>query len=127
MPDTIHQKKVLFVDDDDPLRNAMATMAQKAGYGVFHATNGQDGITTALTEHPDIIVLDILMPRMDGREALRELRSRKETMNIPVILLTGVTDLAYVAETTTYDHVDYLIKTDVSLSDIIKKIRERLS
>jgi len=127
MSDIISQKKVLFVDDDDPLRNAMANMAQKAGYDVLHAKDGQEGITVALTKHPDIIVLDILMPRMDGREALRGLRSQRETAHIPVILLTGVTDLAYVADTTTYDHVDYLIKTDVSLSDIIKKISERLS
>jgi len=127
MPNEHTPKTILVIDDDDALRTAMVATIEKAGYTVIQATNGQDGITTALAERPDLILLDILMPRMDGRETLRELRSREETSDIPVILLTSVSDLSYVAEITTHEHVDYLIKTDVSLADIVKKIGERLT
>jgi DNA-binding response OmpR family regulator len=120
-------KSILIIDDDEALRVAMVSAVEKAGYAVVQAANGQDGIALALAERPDLIVLDILMPKMDGRETLREIRSREETSDIPVILLTSVSDLSYVAETTTYENVDYLVKTDVSLADIVAKITDRVN
>jgi DNA-binding response OmpR family regulator len=120
-------KSILIIDDDEALRVAMVSAVEKAGYAVVQAANGQDGIAVALAERPDLIVLDILMPKMDGRETLREIRSREETSDIPVILLTSVSDLSYVAETTTYENVDYLVKTDVSLADIVAKITDRVN
>ncbi|NTV22214.1 MAG: response regulator [Candidatus Yonathbacteria bacterium] len=121
------KKIILTADDEDSLRRVMHAALSHAGYDVIEAKNGQEAVTSAREHHPDLILLDIMMPVMDGREALRILRETEETTHIPVILLTNISDMDYVAEVTAYPHVDYLVKADMSITDVVKKIDERLT
>ena len=73
MPTKI-DKKILIVEDETPLRNAVSDILTFEGFGVLQAKNGQEGLDIALAEHPDLIVLDIMMPVMDGMASLRKIR-----------------------------------------------------
>jgi CheY-like chemotaxis protein len=83
-------RRVLVIDDDDDIRMLVRLSLQRVGgMEVIEATNGRDGLALALAERPDAILLDVMMPEMDGPTTLRELRRVPETASIPVVLLTA--------------------------------------
>jgi CheY-like chemotaxis protein len=83
-------KKVLIVDDEKDTLLTLGKRLTASGYSVITATNGTDAIALAKSQHPDIIILDILMPEMDGGEVVAELKEHPSTRSIPVILLTAI-------------------------------------
>jgi CheY-like chemotaxis protein len=83
-------KKVLIVDDEKDTLWMLGKRLTTGGYSVITATNGKDAIALAKSQHPDIIILDILMPEMDGGEVVAELKEHPSTRSIPVILLTAI-------------------------------------
>jgi CheY-like chemotaxis protein len=83
-------KKVLIVDDEKDTLLMLGKRLTAGGYSVITATNGKDAIALAKSQHPDIIILDILMPEMDGGEVVAELKEHPSTRSIPVILLTAI-------------------------------------
>ena len=83
-------KKVLIVDDEEDYLKMLGERITFAGYSVITATNGYDAITLAKSQRPDIIILDIMMPGMDGGQVAAELKVDSSTRNIPVILLTAM-------------------------------------
>jgi len=134
MADEIEDKKKILVieeiEDDASLRDALRDKLIHEGFSVLAEKNGEEGLATALREHPNLILLDILMPGMDGITMMKKLRQADEWgKNVPVILLTNlspddekinkvITDL-----TPTY----YLVKSDWSINNLVEKIRESLS
>ncbi|MBI2940705.1 MAG: response regulator [Chloroflexi bacterium] len=85
-----HKKKVLVVDDDQQLLDLLATVFQQAGYAVLMATGGREAIHQAVLGQPDVIVLDIGMPEMDGWEVAEHLLSHNQTAATPIIFLTAL-------------------------------------
>src|SRR6516165_741179 len=81
--------KVLLVDDDPLIHRLYRTHIERAGYQMLSAFTGTGAIETALNEHPQIIVMDIMMPQMDGLSAIREIRQDDATKGIPVIVMTA--------------------------------------
>lgn len=109
---------ILIVDDEQVFRNAMTVALSKEGYQIETAANGQRALEILKTQTPDLILLDLNMPQMDGTQFLYTLRNDLK-LEIPCIVLTNL------SEGPTQGHVqDYLIKSNVSLSDIIAKVRE---
>jgi CheY-like chemotaxis protein len=86
------RKKILVIDDEEHVREVVRTRLVKTGYDVVTAPNGKDGIAVALHERPDLILMDVMMPVMDGFEAAKHFRSRVETASIPLVLLTAKDD-----------------------------------
>ena len=80
--------RLLLVDDDEAIRSNLAPFLERAGFDVTVAVDGEDALTHIAAERPDVIVLDVMMPRLDGREVLRRLRARQDFT--PVVLLTQV-------------------------------------
>lgn len=99
------KKKVLLVDDDPDFVEAVKVIVENGGYEVRVAYDGQEGLEAVAEERPDIIVLDVMMPVMNGHEACAKLKGDKETADIPIILLTAVADRV---TTSTYTHRDML-------------------
>ena len=120
------KKKVLIVEDDTSLRKALAEKLLYEGFAVCEAENGVVGLEAALCEHPDIILLDVVMPKMDGLTMLSKLREDSWGKIAQVIMLTNVNDGESVLKSLDQAAFDYLIKSDWKLEDIVKKIRERL-
>lgn len=81
---------ILVIDDDASVRKVATLRLEREGYRVLAAAGGEEGVSLAKAEHPDVVLLDILMPRMDGREVLRRLKADPATHTIPIILLTVI-------------------------------------
>jgi two-component system, cell cycle response regulator DivK len=88
MPD---RKRLLIVEDTADLRDMYEHFLSRQGYAVASAGDGQEAITKALGFKPDLIIMDLMLPVMDGREAIRRLKQNAQTRNIPVIVLTALT------------------------------------
>ncbi|MDJ0762103.1 MAG: response regulator [Myxococcota bacterium] len=84
-------KKILIIDDEKDMRVYLSTLFKKAGYEVADAENGEIGLDVAKRNLPDLITLDVLMPKKSGVRAFRELRTSTETQDTPIIILTGLT------------------------------------
>ena len=122
------QKTVLVVEDEKSLRGAVVDILQLKNFLTIEAKNGREGAEIALSKHPDLILLDIMMPEMDGMATLKKIREDKWGEKVPIIILTNLSAVKgqltddKVANRPTY----YLIKSDWKLSDIIKKIEKIL-
>lgn len=119
--------RVLIVEDERPLAQMLCDKLAREGFDAKMAKDGQEGLAIALDWQPDLILLDLLMPNMDGMTMLRKLRSDPVGKTMRVILLTNLSDTQKVYEAMTYDVRDYLVKTNWDLDDIIKEIRTKLS
>jgi CheY-like chemotaxis protein len=86
-------KKILIIDDENDMRVYLGTLFRKAGYETKTAANGEEGLELAETFEPDLITLDVLMPKGSGVRAYRGLRTSSTTKTIPIVVLTGLTRL----------------------------------
>jgi CheY-like chemotaxis protein len=84
------KKKILIVDDEEDILKVLGLRLSKAGYSVLKANNGKDALIMAKNEHPDLIVLDIMMPIMGGNEIAAELKEDPQTKDIPIMFLTSL-------------------------------------
>lgn len=117
------EKHVLIVEDESDIRDAMAEAVADAGFAVSTADNGSTGLDTALTKRPDLILLDIVMPIMDGHEVLEKLRQDDWGKTVKVIMLTSMDDVKNIAHAHESDITDYIIKAHSSLDDIVTKVK----
>ncbi len=101
-------KKVLFVEDEDNVRETISLLMQGAGYEVRASATGKDIFTSIAEFNPDLILLDILLDELDGREICREVKENPDTSHIPVIILSAVPEI-------------YNTITDVGANDIVSK------
>ena len=99
------KRKVLLVDDDPDFVEAVKVIVENGGYAVRVAYDGAEGLEAVAEEKPDLIVLDVMMPVMNGHEACAKLKADPQTAKIPIILLTAVADRV---TTSTYTHRDML-------------------
>ena len=119
----VASKKVLLVDDSSTARLVTRMIfSQKSDYVLLSAVDGRDAVERARAEKPDLILMDVMMPRMTGLEACRVLKKDKETSNIPVILLTTRGEESFVREGYESGCSDYLTKpvNDAELLDLLK-------
>jgi len=121
------KKKILIVEDDSMLLNIMSEKLVGEGFAVVQAQDGEEGLHKAIAEQPDLILLDVLMPKMDGVTMLKKLRATKKSLATPVILLTNVTYGPQIDEAIKHGVQDFLIKTNWKLSDVVQKIRQKLA
>ncbi len=119
-------KKILIIEDDLPLLNVLDEKISGSGIEVLRSTNGKEGLESAIRNHPDLILLDIVMPIMDGMMVLEKLRDDKWGKTAKVILLTNLLDTEKVIESRSKGVRDYLLKADYTLDDIVKMVKRRL-
>jgi DNA-binding response OmpR family regulator len=120
-------KKILVVEDESPLRRALHDKLQLEGYTVLEALNGEEGLEIALREHPDLILLDVIMPKMDGLTMLKKLRENDWGKKVKIILLTSISDDVEVAHEVKKGAYDSLVKSDTKMKEVVDRIRERLN
>ena len=119
-------RKVLIVEDDEMLAGMYAEKFKMSGYQPEVAYNGTDGLIMAEKFSPEIILLDIIMPKMDGFVALRRLKKNEKPANIPVIMLTNLGQEDDVNKAKTLGAVDYFVKANHTPAEIIQKVEEIL-
>ncbi len=121
-----NNKKILIVDDNTDLSSVLVDKFTASGFEADNADNGEIGLKKALETHPDIILLDLVMPVMDGLEMLKRLRKDEWGKDAKVMILTLLDEVKYVAEAMDNSFVGYIVKTDESLGNIVDKVKETL-
>ncbi len=119
------RKKILLVDDSSTVLLLHRMMLSHCGYELLTARDGQEALEKASTERPDLIFLDVLMPRMDGFQTCRVLRSRTETKNVPIILVTTRGEPHYVRQGFESGCTDYITKP-FDGEELLAKVRGHL-
>jgi len=120
------QKKVLVVDDEKVLRELLLSKIGQAGFEVIGAGDGDEGLKKSLAARPDLILLDIVMPKMDGITMLKKLRQDSWGKNVPVIVLSNLNTAEAVEKSLENGVYDYLVKVDYSLDDLVGVVKKKL-
>ena len=123
-----NQKTILVAEDEIDLREALVTALTTEGFRVLPAVDGEEALSLALAEHPDLIMLDLHMPKLDGHGVLKGLRKDEWGKTVYVIVLTAFSDVENMSNTVMEGGVnmEYLVKTDWRLEGVISKIKEKL-
>ncbi len=120
-------KKILFVEDDDGLAEVYLTRLDAEGFEVKRVPNGEDALATAIAFKPDLILLDVMMPQVNGFDVLDILRNTPETANVKVIMLTALSQDSDRQKAQSLGADDYLVKSQVVIADVIAKIKHHLN
>ena len=126
MPTDVKSTKILIVDDDAFLSGIYATKLDLEGFQVVTAHDGEEGIKMALKELPDLILLDVLMPKLDGFEALKRIKAEPTIKDIPVIMLTNLGQKEDIEKGIEDGAVYYLIKAHFVPAEAVAKIKKVL-
>ena len=116
-------KSILLVDDDLTLREMYAERLKAEGFSVETARDGEEALKKASDLNPNIILLDIMMPKLNGLEVLKQLKDRAETKEIPVIVLTALIQDREKHESMTHGADDYVVKSETMPGDVIAKVK----
>jgi DNA-binding response OmpR family regulator len=119
-------KKILIIEDDEILQKLLVEYLTGEKFEVKAASDGEAGAKMVLSEGPDLVLLDIVLPKKDGFEVLREIKSQSSTKNIPVVLLTNLDSISDVEKALALGASTYLVKADYKLEEVSKKIKEIL-
>ena len=123
----MNNKIILIVEDEPPIIMVMKDSLIRDGFHVITAKNGVDGLSLAREKHPDLILLDILMPKMDGLSMLTELRKDSWGKNANVVILTNYSDDEKQKIASQAGIVDFWLKTDLKLEEILFRVKEKLT
>jgi len=118
--------KILIVEDETFLRQTIAAKLREKGHEVLEADNGKDGMDMALNNMPDLMLLDIVLPSVDGISVLSHLRQDDQAKNIPVIILTNLAEDDKVKEAEQMGAQAYVVKANSNLEDVIKLAEDEL-
>ena len=119
-------KTIAIIEDDPVLAKTLEDALKDAGYQTVRADNGKTGLALVLKEHPDLILLDIVMPQMDGITMLNSLRQDYWGGDVPVIVLSNLSEPAEITEALAHSAFDYLVKSSWKLNDVVKKVESKL-
>ncbi|MCH8741579.1 response regulator [Patescibacteria group bacterium] len=119
--------KVLMIEEDRFLRKIYRDKLSRLGFDFFEATNGEEGLNKIIAEKPDLVILDLILPRKNGFDVLIDMKSNKNTENIPVIILSNLGQESDIQRGLSLGAEAYLIKTEVSLSGVVDQVREQLA
>ncbi len=119
-------KKILLVEDDDALASVYKIRLEAEGFATKRVPNGEDALATALAYRPDLILLDVMMPKVSGFDVLDILRNTPETANMKIIMLTALSQESDKERAHSLGVDDYLVKSQVVIADVIERIRHHL-
>lgn len=123
----ISDVKILIIEDDQFLRDLMSQKLLKEGFKIVGAIDGEEGLKKAAEEKVDLILLDLILPGMDGFEILSKLKQKAETNKIPVIILSNLGQKDDVAKAKDLGAADYMIKAHFTPGEIIDKVKQILA
>lgn len=122
----IKKKKILIIEDDKFLRDLIAQKLQKEEFDIVEAVNGEHGLKKVKTEKPDLVLLDLILPGMDGFAVLAEVKKDPLLVGIPVIILSNLGQKDDIEKGLKLGAIDYLIKAHFTPGEIIEKIKKVL-
>jgi DNA-binding response OmpR family regulator len=118
--------KILFIEDESALQKAFGDILSSAGYELKSALDGEAGLRMAESEKPDLILLDLTLPKLNGFEVLEKLKNNPKTKKIPVIILTNLESMEGVDKAIELGAMTYLVKAQYKLEEIIEKVKSAI-
>ncbi len=119
-------KTILLIEDESALQKTFSEILKQEGYETIAALDGEIGLRLAKLKKPDLVLLDLVLPKMHGFEVLKALKEDKETPNIPVIVLTNLEGIEDVEKAIELGATTYLVKAQYSLEEVVAKIKKAL-
>jgi DNA-binding response OmpR family regulator len=126
-PNTNRTHKILLVEDDDALANVYLTRLQAEGFDVRRVANGEEALAAALSYQPELVLLDVMMPKVSGFDVLDILRNTPETASLKIVMLTALSQESDKARAESLGVDDYLVKSQVVIADVIDRIKHHLN
>lgn len=123
----MNNKKILITEDEPTLSTVLKAQLSAMGFVVLQARNGEECLEIALKKHPDIILLDIILPKMDGLMVLDKLREDGWGKNVPVIVLTNLSNAEDMENAIKRGARGYLVKSDKTLAEIVERVQKELN
>lgn len=120
------KKKILLVEDDAGLANVYQTRLEAEGFDVRHVDNGELALPAIMEYRPDLVVLDVMMPKINGFDVLDLIRTTPETMSMRVIMMTALSQAKDKERAEKLGADDYLVKSQVVISDVVNRIKHHL-
>ena len=119
-------KKILLIEDEAALQKTMGDVLSQEGYEVLFALDGEIGVRLAKEKTPDLILLDLVLPKMTGFEVLQHLKDDSSSKDIPVIVLTNLENLQDIERATDLGATTYLVKSNYELGEVVLKVKAAL-
>jgi DNA-binding response OmpR family regulator len=119
-------KRILFIEDESVLQKTFGEILNQEGYEMISALDGEAGLKLAKAKKPDLILLDLVLPKINGFEVLKKMKEGPETKNIPVIILTNLEGMGDVEKAIEMGAKTYLVKAQYTLEEVIEKIKKVL-
>lgn len=119
----IHMKKILFIEDESTLQRTLGNILKKNNYEMISALDGEIGLRLAKIKKPDLILLDLILPRFHGFKVLKQLKKDSETKNIPIIVLTNLEGAEDIEKALELGATTYLVKAQYDLEEVLEKIK----
>lgn len=116
-------KKILFIEDESALQRAVSQVLSEEGFKIISALDGETGLKVAQAEIPDLILLDLVLPKKDGFEVLKELKGNPSTSHIPIIILSNLEGSSDVMKAMDLSATTYLVKANYNLDEVVEKIK----
>lgn len=117
------QTKILIVEDEEILLTALSEELKQEGFQVVGAKDGVEGVEMVQSEKPDLVLLDLVMPRLDGIGALKQMKENPAIKDIPVVILTNLSDYDKISDALSLGAMDYLVKANYRLEELVNKIK----
>ncbi len=124
--ENVSMKRILMVEDDDALADVYMQRFQAEGFEVHRVNNGEDALAKAIEYKPDLVLLDVMMPKVNGFDVLDIFRNTPETANLKVIMLTALSQDSDKQRAESLGVDEYLVKSQVEIADIVGRIRYHL-
>ncbi|MDO8581498.1 MAG: response regulator [bacterium] len=122
----ITRKRVLLVEDEEATYKVLTVVFEEGGFEVFHTMAGGKALDIAAQEKPDIVLLDLVLPGFSGLDVLANLKNNPRTHDIPVLILSQLSDQDSISRGIALGAMGYLVKSEYQLEDILKKVKEIL-
>lgn len=119
--------KILLVDDDEAITTVFSTALSKEGFETAHASTGKEGLDKVRSEMPDLVLLDQVLPDMQGNEVLAEIKKDEKTKGIPVVILSNFSQEELVKQAINEGAADYIFKYQAATSDVVGKVKQILA
>ena len=121
------ENKILIVEDEEPILRVLVDQFVLNGFQVLEAKDGEKGLSVAEDDKPDLIILDLFMPKMDGVTMLKKLRESGEWgEQVPVIIVTNFINRSSHEEVMSYNVLEFIVKTDLKIKNLIEKVKYHL-
>lgn len=122
-----HPKRILLVEDDDALANVYITRLQAEGFEIRRVANGEDALASAIAFSPNLVLLDVMMPKVSGFDVLDILRNTPETANLKIVMLTALSQESDQERARSLGVDEYLVKSQVVIADVVERIKHHVA